>query len=88
MNIQTGQNDLIKRILSQKKVNINVSDVTGWFYATGSVVMPTEELLMCDFNHYKLTMMDSYDVLIDTLKLGAHPWDISVVDAKTTVVTL
>ena len=79
---------LDSKIQSQKQVNVKMSDECGTTYITGSVVMATGEIISCDFGNCKLKLLDSSDALKDSLKLTAAPWDISVVDAKTIIVTL
>ena len=57
-------------------------------YVTGFVVMPGGEIVLCDYANYKLKMLDNSDVLINSVKVSAKPWDISIVDSKTAIITL
>ena len=50
--------------------------------------MPAGEVVLYDRNNGKLKLLDSSDALKHSLKLKDNPWDISVVDAKTVIVTL
>ena len=79
---------LDSKIQSQKKVNVKLPDDGSTPRITGLVVMATGEIVLSDYYNYKLKLVDSSDVLQDNLKLNAGPWDISIVDTKTVIVTL
>ena len=76
------------KIQSQEQVNVKMSDDSYATYITGSFVMARGDIIFCDYNNYKVKLLDSSNALKDSLKLNAQPWDISVVDAKTVIVTL
>ena len=79
---------LDSKIQSQKQVNVKLSDDRSPPWITGSVVMSAGEVVLCDRNNGKLKLLDSSDALKHSLKFKDNPWDISVVDAKTVIVTL
>ena len=88
-NIQGGRKLLLdSKIQSQKQVNVKMSDDKNTPNITGTVVRATGENILYDYTNYKLKLLDSSNALKDSLKLNAQPWDISVVDAKTIIVTL
>ena len=76
------------KIQSQKQVNVKMSDDRNTPWITGTVVMATDELVFCDRYNNKLKLLDSSGALKGSLKLNAQTWDVSVVDAKTVIVTL
>ena len=88
-NIQGGRKLLLdSKIQSQKEVNVKIPDDKNTPIITGTVVMATDEIVFCDWNNNKLKLLDSSNALKGSLKLNAQPWDVSVVDAKTIIVTL
>ena len=88
-NIQSGRKMLLDiKIQSQKQENIKISGDSNTPWITGTVVMATGDIVSCDYNNRKLKLLDSSNALKDSLKLNAQPWDVSVVDAKTIIVTL
>ena len=88
-NIQRGRKMLLdSKIQSQKKVNVKLSADRHIPGITGLAVMTTGEIVLCDSQNNKIKLLDSSDTLQDSLKLKARPWDISVVDTKTVIVTL
>ena len=88
-NIQRDRKMLLdSKIQSQKKVYVKLSDDRSIPRITGLAVMATGEIVLCDFDNDKIKLMDSSDTLQDSLKLNAEPWDISIVDTKTVIVTL
>ena len=50
--------------------------------------MPDGEIVLCDRYNNKLKLLDSSDVLKDSMNLKTMPWDISFVDAHTVILTL
>ena len=79
---------LDSKIQSQKKVNVKLPDDRSPPWITGLAVMAGGEIVLCDRENNKLKLMDSSDVLQDSLKLNTYPWDISVLNSKTVIVTL
>ena len=79
---------LDNKIQSRKLVNLKLSDDSSKPHISGLAVMPTGDIVLCDWSNSKLKLLDSSDAFKDGLKLKANPWDISVVDAKTVIVTL
>ena len=79
---------LDSKIQLQAKVNVKLPDDGFTPGITGLAVMATGEIVLCDVDNDKIKLVDNSDVLQDSLKLNATPWDISVVDAKTVIVTL
>ena len=89
-DIQGGRKLLLdSKIQSQQKqMNVKMSDDKNTPCITGTVVRATGEIILCDYTNYKLKLLDSSNALKDSLKLNAQPRDVSVVDAKTVIVTL
>ena len=88
-NVQRDRKMLLdSKIQSQKKVNVKLPDDGSTPWITGLVVLATDEIVLCDVDNDKIKLVDSSDTLQDSLKLSAKPWDISIVDTKTVIVTL
>ena len=79
---------LDSKIQSQAKVNVKLPDDGSTPRITGLAVLATGEIVLCDFDNDKIKLVDSSDVLQDSLKLNTYPWDISVLNSKTVIVTL
>ena len=87
--IQTSRKTLLdSKIQSQKQVNIKLTDDGSTPWITGVAVMPTGEAVLCDFHNYKLKLLDSSDAITTSLTLNNQPYDVSVVDYKTVIITL
>ena len=88
-NVQRDRKMLLdSKILSQRKINVKLADDGSTPQITGLAVIATGEIVLCDWDNDKLKLMDSSDTLQDSLKLTTGPWDISIVDTKTVIVTL
>lgn len=88
-NIQKDRITMLgSKIQSHKQVHVKLPDDDSKPWISGSAVMTAGEVVLCDYNNSKLKVLDSSDALMDKLKLNAGPWDISVVDARTVIVTL
>ena len=75
------------QIQSQKQINIKLLDDGSTPWISGSAVMPGGEMVLCDRRNSKLKLLDTSDALKDSMKLKTSPWDISVMDAKTVILT-
>ena len=83
-NIKKDRRELLgSKIQSQKQVNVKLPDNYFTTLITGCVVMSGG-----DRGSNTIKLLDSSDVLKHSLKLNKWPWDVSVVDAKTVIVTL
>ena len=89
VNIQSGRKRLLdSKIQSRKQVNVKLADDNETPIISGSVVMPSGEIMFCDIFNYALKLLDSADTLKDSLPFDTWPWDISIVDTETAIVTL
>ena len=55
---------------------------------TGCVFMPVDRLVLCDYQNSKLKLLDKSFKLQDSLDLPSCPFDISVVNDTTVIITL
>lgn len=76
-----------------KVQNINQVDITEphdkkipWI--SGCDVMPDGRVILCDGHNYKVAVLNSSFIVTETLKLTDKPWDVSVIDKNSAVVTL
>ena len=73
---------------------INVRDKGDNRYVsciTGIAVLPSGELLMCDYYNGKIKMTDtctSTTNVKSSIRLPSDPWDVTVIDTTEAVVTL
>ena len=87
--LQIDEKSLLdSKIQSRKQVNLKLSDDSSKPDITGLAVMPTGDIVLCDWSNSKLILLDSSETLKDNLELNGNPWDIAVFDAKTVIVTL
>ena len=76
------------QIQSQKQINLKLPEDRSTPWISGSAVMPGGEIVLYDHGNSKLKLLDTSDALKDSMTLKTSPWDISVVDAKTVILTI
>lgn len=80
-----------KTATSQNKVSVQAStsdDDVKITWITGCTFMPSGHAVLCDYQNDQLLLLDSALVLTDSLKLSSSPWDVSVIDDSSVIVTL
>ena len=88
-NNQWGREILLdSKILSKKQVKSQLPDDRCKPWGMSTVVMPDGEIVLCDRDNRKLKLLDSSDEYKSSLILEDSPWDISVVNITTVIVTL
>ena len=74
--------------LSRRKVNVILADDKFAPDITGCVFMSNGTLIICDYYNNKIKLFDGSLSLKDSLKLSHGPWDVSLIDAATVIVTV
>ena len=77
-----------RRIQSSRKVNVRLPDDKEDPKITGFVFMSSGYLLACDYTNDNIKLLDSSLLLQGSLQLPSYPWDISVIDDNTVIVTI
>ena len=77
-----------RQVQSRRKVNVRLKGDKNKSEIRGCVFMPNGNLVICHENIEKIKLFDCSLSLKDSLKLPPSPWDVSVVDAATIIVTM
>ena len=75
-------------IKSKRRVSVEVPTDSMRHRISGLVVMPAGEIVTCDRINSNIKLLDRSDTLKDSLKFNTKPYNISVVDSKTVIVSL
>ena len=78
--------DMKVQNFSQVDINESHDKKTPWI--SGCDVMPDGRVILCDGHNYKVTVLNSFFIVTETLKLTDKPWDVSVINKNSAVVTL
>ena len=76
------------KVKSHSETNVRMSTDQRIPNITGCVLMPDERTILCDWNNNTLKLLDKSFKLQDSLDLPSGPWDISVVNDTTVIITL
>ena len=76
------------KVKRHSKTNVRMSADRETPYITGCVIMPGDRVVLCDRYNNKLKLLDKSFKLQDSLDLPSGPWDISVVNDTTVIITL
>ena len=71
---------------SQVKVKAGDDEETPWI--TGCTVMTNGDVVLCDRNNDKIKLLNSSGVLTGNVELSSRPWDVSVLEPSSVIVTL
>ena len=70
------------------QINISRSPNEVHFLITGAEFLPSGELVLCDNRNKTITLLNRSFEALDSLVLPGQPWDVSVVDRSTVIITL
>ena len=76
------------KVQSRSQVNVKACDDTETPFITGCTVMTNGDIVLCDYTNDKIKLLNSSGVLTRIVKLSSYPWDVSVLDPKSVIVTL
>ena len=69
-------------------MNVRLSDDKTDPRISGCAFMSNGYLVACDYHNNNIKLLDTSWSLKDCLKLSAQPWDVSVIDDNTVIVTI
>ena len=88
-SLKTKEIMLDKKIKSQTQISVKTSGDWWKPCITGTVVMESGDIIMCDFENKELKLVKTSDHAVkDSLTLNANPLDICALDPKRAIVTL
>ena len=76
-----------QRFQLHRKVNVKMADDKNNPGITGCVEMSNGYVVLCDTNNRKIKLLDNSLELKDSLELPDSPWDASLLDDNTIIVT-
>ena len=77
-----------RKVQSSSQVKVKAGDDEKTPNIRGCTVMANGDVVLCDYNNDKIKLLNSSGVLTGNMKLSSHPWDISVLDPSSVIVTL
>ena len=77
-----------RKVQSRSRVNVKAGDDEDTPTITGCTVMTNGDVVLCDFKNKKIKLLNSSGVLTGILKLSSWPYDVSVLDPSSVIVTL
>ena len=75
------------KVQSRSQVNVTAGDDRPPII-TGCTVMANGDAVLCDYNNDKTKLLNSCGVLTGNMLLSANPWDVSVLDPRSVIITL
>ena len=77
-----------RKVQSRSQVNVKAGDDKKTPDIRGCTVMTNGDVVLCDFYNCKIKLLNSSGVLSRNVKLSSQPWDFSVLDPTSVIVTL
>ena len=77
-----------RKVQSRSQVNIKAGDGEKTPLISGCTVMNNGDVVLCDIYNYKIKLLNSSGVLTGNMKLSPQPWDVSVLEPTSVIVTL
>ena len=77
-----------RKVRSSSRVNVKAGDDKRTPWISGCTVMTNGDVVLCDSNNCKIKLLNSSGVLTGNLKLSSEPYDVSVLDPTSVIVTL
>ena len=77
-----------RKVQSRSQVNIKAGDGEKTPLISGCTVMTNGDVVLCDIYNYKIKLLNSSGVLTGNMKLSPQPWDVSVLEPTSVIVTL
>ena len=76
------------KVESSSQVNIKLPDDKYNPCITGCEVLPNGQIILCDYNNDNLKLLHSSLTVKEVLDLQAQPWDVSVINNSSAIITL
>ena len=77
-----------RKVQSRSQVNVKAGDDKKPPLITGCTVMTNGDVVLCDWYNDKIKLLNSSGVLTGNMKLSSYPWDASVLEPTSVIVTL
>ena len=77
-----------RKAQSRSRVNVKARDDEVTPYITGCTVMANGDAVLCDNSNEKIKLLNSSGVITGNMELSSEPWDVSVLDPSSVIVTL
>ena len=77
-----------RKVQSRSRANIKASDDEETPWISGCTVMTNGDAVLCDTKNDKIKLLNSSGVLTGNMELSSRPWDVSVLDPTSVIVTL
>ena len=75
-------------VKSSNQVNIKLPDDINNPDITGCEVLPNGQIILCDYNNTNLKLLHSSFTVKEVLGLQGKPWDVSVINNSSAIITL
>ena len=83
---QHGINEMM--VHSYSKVIVDLQSDTALSHITGSLFLPSGELILCDKNNRKVKLLDKSLAIKQHIQLTGWPWDVSLATDTEVIITL
>ena len=77
-----------RKVHSRSEVNVTAGDDKETPWITGCTVTTNGDAILCDTLNNKIKLLNSSGVLTRNVELSSRPWDVSVLDQTSIIVTL
>ena len=74
-------------VTAGNKINIKVQSDAGVPWISGSTFLSSGELILCDWNNYKLKLLDKSLQMKESIDVSGGPWDVAPVNQHQVIVT-
>ena len=82
---QKGFDDMSKTAGNQINVKLQSDAEDAWI--SGSAFLSSGELILCDYNNYKLKLLDKSLQMKESIDVSGRPWDVAPVNQHQVIVT-
>ena len=77
-----------RKVQSRSQVNVKAGDDEEIPFISGCTVMANGDVVLCDCSNNKIKLLNSSGVLTGNMKLSDDPWDVSILEPTSVIVTL
>ena len=77
-----------RKVQSRSRVNVKAGDDLFTPEILGCTVMTNGDAVLCDYSNGKIKLLNSSGVPTGNVELSSYPWDVSVLDQTSAIVTL
>ena len=77
-----------RKVQSRSRVDVKAGNDTQTPIITGCTILTNGDVVLCDFYNNKIKLLNSSGVLTGNMELSSYPWDVSVLEPTSVIVTL